>query len=250
MRTLGALTIALAASGVVGGCTQATQSPVQAAETPPRSSTEAYTVDLQPADFVPRVDNPFLPFLPGTKYVYESRTQDGLEHTEVEVLSETREVMGITATVVHDTVYLDGQLIEDTYDWYAQDGQGDVWYLGEDVSNYENGQLTDKSGSWETGVDGALPGIAMYGDPIAHIGETYRQEYYQGHAEDMADLVSVSESATVPYGSFDHMLKTFEHTPLEPDLKENKYYAVGIGLVKDVNLATGEEDVLIEFTSP
>jgi hypothetical protein len=209
-----------------------------------------YAVDLSPADFVPSVTNVYFPLVPGSSYAYEAETGEGLERTEIEVLAGSREVMGLSATVVHDVVTLDGQLIEDTYDWYAQDRLGNVWYLGEDVSNYEDAQFVDKAGSWEAGIDGALPGIIMFGDPSAHVGETYRQEYYQGQAEDMADLLSTSENATVPFGSFSNVIKTRDYTPLEPDLKEEKYYASGIGPIKTVNLTTGEEDVLIEFTSP
>lgn len=208
------------------------------------------TANIKPADFVDVVDNPYFPRIAGTKYVYEGKTQDGLELNEIEILHETRQVMGITATVMRDTAYLNGELIEDTYDWFAQDKAGNVWYLGEDVKNYENGQLKDTAGSWEAGVDGALPGIIMYADPAAHIGEKYRQEYYKGEAEDMAELLSISESVTVPYGSFDHVVQTKDYTPLEPDLLEYKYYAEGIGDVKTVNPKTGEEVVLVEFISP
>jgi hypothetical protein len=158
--------------------------------------------------------------------------------------------MGITATVLHDTVYLDDELIEDTHDWYAQDQEGNVWYLGEEVSNYENGELVDHAGSWEAGVDGALPGIIMYADPAAHLGETYRQEYYRGEAEDMAELLSVTESVTVPYGVFDNVVKTRDYTPLEPDQLENKFYAQGIGVVKEIDVNTGEEALLVAFTGP
>lgn len=211
---------------------------------------ETYAVNITPADFVKTVDNPYFPLAPGSKYVYEGMTEEGVERVEVQVLPETRLVIGIRATVVRDTVYLDGQLIEDTYDWYAQDKAGNVWYLGEDVRNYENSRLKDTAGSWEAGADGALPGIIMVGKPTDHVGETYRQEYYQGHAEDMADLVSVDESVSVPYGSFDAVLLTKDHTPLEPGLAEHKYYAKGIGMVKSVDLDTGEEIVLIELSAP
>lgn len=231
----------------------ATRESVPVAPTAPPAS-QGTDVEYQPtinvADFVAVVDNPYFPHLPGTKMVYEGQTEEGLERIEIEVLSETKEVMGIPATVMRDTVYLDGVLIEDTFDWFAQDKAGTVWYFGEDVTNYENGTFKDKHGSWEAGVDGALPGIVMFGDPTAHLGETYRQEYYKGEAEDMADLLSVSESVTVPYGSFDNVVQTQDYTPLEPDLLEHKYYAQGIGAIKTINLTTGIEIVLIEFTPP
>lgn len=216
----------------------------------PQPPGDAYTVEVDPDSFVEGVDNPYFPLQPGSTYVYETRTDEGVERIEVEVLAEKRDVMGISATVVRDTVTLDGELVEDTFDWYAQDADGDVWYLGEDVSNYENGVFSDKAGSWEAGVDGAQPGVIMYAHPSSRIGESYRQEYYVGHAEDMADLVAADASVTVPAGAFVDVVKTLDYTPLEPDLKEEKYYAVGIGLVKAVNLATGEEELLIGYTTP
>ncbi len=240
MRYPPTLLVALLLAAVLAGCASARGT------APPAT----YAVDIRPADFVLSVTNAYFPLVAGSSYAYEAETGEGLEQTEIEVLTGSREVMGISATVVHDVVTLDGQLIEDTYDWYAQDRLGNVWYLGEDVSNYQDGQFVDKAGSWEAGIDGALPGIIMFGDPSAHVGETYRQEYYQGQAEDMADLLSISENATVPFGSFSNVIKTLDYTPLEPDLKEEKYYASGIGPIKTVNLTTGEEDVLIEFSSP
>ncbi|MEW5987343.1 MAG: hypothetical protein AB1791_11970 [Chloroflexota bacterium] len=209
-----------------------------------------YTVDIDPADFVARVDNPYFPLTPGTKWVYEGQVEDGVERIEVEVLADTKVVMGITVTVVRDTVYLNGEMIEDTFDWYAQDKEGNVWYLGEDTQEYENGQVVSTAGAWEAGVDGALPGIVMYADPAAHLGETYRLEYYQGEAEDMAQILSVKESVTVPVGSFENVLQTLDTTPLEPDVQEHKFYAPGVGVVKEVNLETGETVVLMEVSTP
>jgi len=207
-----------------------------------------YTLKITPADFVEGIDNPFLPLIPGNRYVYEARVEDGVERIEIEVLSETKDIMGVAATIVRDTAYLNGEIIEDTFDWFAQDQEGNVWYLGEDVSNYENGKLVDKAGSWEWGVDGALPGIIMLADPGSHLGEVYYQEYYPGEAEDMGKLLSVSESVTAPYGSFDNVVQTYDYSPLDPALQEHKYYARGIGLVTSIDLTTGEEEVLIEFT--
>ena len=126
------------------------------AESENASGQEAYTVDINPADFVVAVDNPYFPLIPGTRYVYEGMTEDGLERIEIEVLSETKDVVGVATTAMRDTVYVDGEMIEDTFDWFAQDKDGKVWYFGERVSNYENGELVDEAGSWEAGVDGAL----------------------------------------------------------------------------------------------
>jgi len=217
------------------------------------TSTDAkYTVNLKAADFVARIDNPYYPLTPGAKWVYEATLEDGSkERNEVEVLAETRIVNGVTAIVVHDTVYAaDNQLVEETFDWYAQDKNGNVWYLGEDVNNYENGTLVDHAGSWEWSKDGALPGIIMWADPAAHLNEVYRQEYYAGEAEDQGQVLSTGESVTVPFGSFENVLKTYDFSAIDPDIKENKFYASGIGVIQEIDQITGEEVVLIEFTAP
>ncbi len=216
------------------------------------SSTEGkYSFNPASIKFVAGIDNPYLPFIPGSKWVYESKLEDGsVEQDKIEVLLETRGVNGITATVVRDTVYVDSHIVEDTYDWYAQDKDGNVWYLGEEVDNYENGMLVDHAGSWEWGVDGALPGIVMWADPSAHLDEKYYQEYYVGKAEDQGQVLSMSENVTVPFGSFDKVVKTYDFSSLDPELRENKFYAGGTGLIKEIDLATGEEVVLLEFTHP
>jgi hypothetical protein len=165
--------------------------------------TGTYTVDLNPEDFVELVDNPYFPLIPATRWVYEGQGEDGLERIEIEVLSETRQVMGIAATVLHDTVYLDGEMIEDTYDWYAQDKQGNVWYLGEDVSNYEDGELVDKAGSWEAGLDGALPGICT--PTLLNISGVYH-EYYQG-SRGLWQSYWAPVILTIPLGSFSGVVK-------------------------------------------
>jgi hypothetical protein len=150
--------------------------------------------------------------------------------------------------VVRDTVTVNGQVIEDTYDWYAQDSEGNVWYFGEDSKTYENGVVTSTEGSWEAGVDGALPGIVMKASP--QIGETYRQEYYPGVAEDMADVASITESVKVPYGDFEYVLKTRDYSPLNPDVIEYKYYASGVGFILETNADGGGRIELIEIRTP
>ena len=220
----------------------------RAPSTPP---AQTYSVDLAASDFVAAINNPYLPFTPGSRWAYEARLPDGsIERNEVEVLTETRQVNGVPATVVHDTVFVDDQVAEETFDWYAQDTDGNVWYLGEAVDNYENGVLVDHAGAWEWGVDGALPGVMMWADPSAHLNEEYRQEYYAGEAEDMGKVLSVSDSVTVPFGSFENVLKTFDFSSLDPHLQENKFYAAGVGVIKEVDLSTGEEVVLLEYTAP
>jgi hypothetical protein len=216
-----------------------------------KKKKDDYTVDIDPADFVTVVDNPYFPLTPGTRYVYEAEVEDGLERTEVEVLPETKVIMGVTTTTVRDTVYLNGELLEDTFDWYAQDNTGTVWYFGEDTKEYENGVVVSTFGSWEAGVDGALPGIIMFADPAAHIGETYRQEFYEDVAEDMAEVLSVSESVTILFGSFENVVQTLETTPLEPSsVREHKFYAQGIGLIQTVDLKNDTTSVLVEMIAP
>lgn len=207
-----------------------------------------YQPDIDPAAFVDTIDNPYLPLAPGNRWLYEEINADGeTERIEVVVTDERKQVMGIAATVVHDTVMVDGQLIEDTRDWYAQDREGNVWYLGEDVDNYEDGELVDHEGSFEAGVDGALPGIVMLADPA--VGDAYRQEFYEGEAEDMGEVVRLGESVSVPFGDFTDVLVTRDWNPLEPDIIEEKYYAPGVGLVQEQKVA-GEEGrgVLVEAT--
>jgi hypothetical protein len=179
--------------------------------------------------------------------VYEGVSDGELEHIEVVVTDERRQVMGIEAVVVRDTVTVDGELAEDTDDWFAQDADGNVWYLGEESTEYEDGEAVSTEGSWEAGVDGALPGIVMPADPT--VGQAYRQEYYEGEAEDLGEALALDGSETVSGEAYDDLLVTREWNPLEPETVEEKSYADGIGLVLEVVTAGGEGRVeLIEFT--
>lgn len=204
-----------------------------------------------PTDWVSAVTNPYFPLVPGTTYQYQGQTSAGLETNTVEVLTGTRMVNGVAATVVHDRVYLDGALIEETYDWYAQDGVGNVWYLGEDSKEIANGQVVSTEGSWEWGVDGALPGIIMWGDPAAHIGEEYRQEFYAGVAEDWAKVLTLDQSVNVPYGNLTGCIATEDRNGLEPDQpRQNKSYCRQIGLALEVVAGGGERVELVARTTP
>ncbi|MFH1150826.1 MAG: hypothetical protein V1748_10180 [Actinomycetota bacterium] len=216
-RAIGSVVVALLAllvTGCNGGNTDTT-----------------YKVEIVPTDFVSTIDNEFLPLTPGTTKIYEGDTGDGLEHVEVLVTNETREILGVPCVVVRDTVAVNGQVVEDTFDWYAQDKDGNVWYFGEDVKDYKDGKVVSTAGSWEAGVDGAQPGIVMQAEP--EVGEEYRQEYYRGEAEDMARVVGLDESVAVKAGAYQGCLKTYEWTPLDPEAKEYKYYAPGVGLVME-----------------
>ena len=202
-----------------------------------------YEPRIDPANFVAAVTNPFFPLVPGTSWYYEGQTPEGLETNTVEVLAQNRTVAGIAATVVHDRVYLDGDLIEETFDWYAQDDPGNVWYLGEDSREIENGRVVSTAGSWETGVDNAKPGIIMWADPGAHIGESYRQEYYRGEAEDWARVLSVNEAVDVPYGRMTGCTRTEDWNALERDVVEQKYYCPAVGMALEVLVRGGNERV-------
>ena len=193
------------------------------------------------------LDHPFWPMAPGSRWVYRETDADGAEQqVEVTVTGDTKEILGIQATVVHDLVTEDGQTVEDTFDWYAQDASGNLWYLGEDTKEYENGEVVSTEGSWEAGVDGAQAGIILPADPQA--GMAYRQEYYAGQAEDAAEIVAVDGHVEVPFGTFDDVLETRDFTPLDPDVEEHKFYARGVGPVEVRQTSGGSShEVLLTF---
>jgi hypothetical protein len=184
---------------------------------------KSYKPHIDPAEFTTKIDNEYFPMEPGTTFLYEG----GAQHSEMTVTSETKKVMGVECVVVDHREWEGDMLIERTYDWFAQDKEGTVWYFGEDTKEYENGKVVSTTGSWEAGVDGAKPGIIMPSDP--KVGQSYHQEYYPGEAMDKARVLSFNASVTVPYGSFDHVLETREWTPLQPGFSEKKYYVRGVG---------------------
>jgi hypothetical protein len=202
-------------------------------------------VSLDPKDFTTEIDNPYWPMAPGTRWSYRETDADGNEQrVVVTVTDETRKVMGIEARIVHDLVTEDGVPIEDTYDWYAQDADGNVWYLGEDTKEYENGKVVSTAGSWEAGVDDAQPGIAVPAVPT--VGLTYRQEYYEAEAEDAAAVLSLDEQAEAPLGRYTGVLMTKDFTPLHPEILEYKFYARGVGpvVVLGVSGGIGREELV------
>jgi hypothetical protein len=206
-----------------------------------------YQVAVEPSDFVTGIDNPWLPLTAGSTWVYESVGGEEVERIEVVVLQETRDVMGVVSTVVRDTVTVDGELVEDTYDWYAQDAEGNVWYMGEETAEYENGEVISTAGAWEAGVDGALPGIVMQAEP--EVGDAYRQEFYPGEAEDMAEVVRVGVAEELAEESFEDLVVIEEWTPLEPDVIEAKSYAAGVGVVLEEVIEGGSGRIeLVSFT--
>jgi hypothetical protein len=208
-----------------------------------------YAPDIDPASFVEVVDNPYFPMLVGSRWVYEGEADGETERVEIVVTDQRKNVMGIAATVVRDSVYVEGELVEDTFDWFAQDRDGNVWYLGEDSHEIEGGKVVSTEGSWEAGVDGALPGIVMPAEPA--VGLAFRQEYYVGEAEDMFEIVEVDATVEVPAGSFAEVITTRDWTPLEPEVVEQKQYAPGIGKLREAKTAGGDDvSELVEFTPP
>jgi len=201
-----------------------------------------------PTSLVSAVTNPYYPLTPGKVVVFQDQTADGLEVDTLTVLAGTKTVNGFAATEVHDRVYLAGSLIEDTYDWFAQDSAGNVWYLGEDTKQYSNGQVIGTEGTWQWGVHGATPGIIMWGDAAAALGKVYRQELDRGVAEDFGKVVALNETVTVPYGTFTGCVKTEEWNGLEGGPHDHKYYCPQVGTALEVAGGTGERNQLISVT--
>jgi hypothetical protein len=204
-------------------------------------------VELDPADFTTEIDNPYWPMTPGSRRVYDEIDEEGtVLEVEVTVTEKTKQIAnGVEARVVRDVVSEDGEPVEVTDDWYAQDSEGNVWYLGEDTAEYENGKVVSREGSFEAGVDGAQPGIAVPANPEPDLA--YRQEYYAGQAEDKAKVLGLDATASVPFGSFDGVLQTEDTNPLsEPPQVEHKFYARGVGpvLVIGVSGGSGREELI------
>ena len=212
----------------------------------PVSFSKGDIPDFPGADaFVDGITNPYLAFEAGKVFRYESETDEGLEVIVVEVTDLQKTVMGIDVTVVHDQAFLNDELIEDTYDWFAQDQDGNVWYFGEDTKTLEDGQVVSTEGSWEAGISGD-PGIVMLAQPF--VGAQYQQEDAPGVAEDMGRVRKLDVDVEVEYGSFEGALQTAEWTPLEPGAREYKYYVPGVGLVLETG-KHGERLELVEITN-
>jgi hypothetical protein len=203
-------------------------------------SAESRTPRAAPTTFVRGVDNPWFPLKPGTTFIYKG-AKDGLHGRDVvTVANRTTRIRGVRCTAVEDRLYLNGRLAERTTDWYAQDATGNVWYFGETTAELDkSGHVTSREGSWRAGVDGARAGILMTALP--KVGQSFRQEYYKGHAEDHFAVLSLSASVVVPYTASAHALLTKEWTPLEPDTLDHKIYIRGIGLVKEETIKGGDE---------
>lgn len=199
---------------------------------------EEYNPSINPEEFSTNINNPYFSIPVGKKMVYEAQTAGGTERIEILVPGWTAKVMGVETLVYWDRVYRNGVLHEDTRDYLAQSKNGDVWYFGENVNNYDNGKFKDHHGSWIAGVDGAKPGLWMVSNP--QVGDEFRNEYYKSEAEDISKIVSANETVTVPFGTFTGCVKTFDSTPLEPTKTAHKYFCkqpVG-GTALEVELPT------------
>jgi len=202
-----------------------------------------YHPAIDPANFQTTIDNPYYPLVPGTIFNYKEKLGKSVAEDEITVTHDTKVIMGVTCTVVHDVLREKGKIKEETFDWYAQDKEGNVWYFGEDTKEFHGGK-SNTEGSWEAGVGPNQPGIIM--PATAAAGPAYRQEYGPGHAEDMGQIMAVGETVTVPAGSFKDCVRTNEWSMLEAGT-EKKWYARGVGCVKELS-AHGDITELISVT--
>ncbi|HEX6875411.1 MAG TPA: hypothetical protein VF165_07105 [Nocardioidaceae bacterium] len=236
------VTIALTAVllSVTAGCTgekDRGQQPEPAAATDlPRGGQR---VELNPDDFTTHITNRYWPMKPGTRWTYRETDEEGnVQDVVVVVTRQTRRIAnGVTARVVRDTVSAKGEVVEDTRDWYAQDRAGNIWYLGEDTAEFEDGKVASREGSFEAGADGAQAGIIVPAHPRP--GLSYRQEYLQGEAEDNGEVLSLDEMAQVPLGRYKDALLTKDTSGTEPNVVEYKLYAPGTGPVLTLGVSGG-----------
>src|SRR3954451_15622012 len=203
-------------------------------------------VKLDPADFSTTIDNPYLPFAVGSKWVYREVEDGVVQRVVVTATPKTKMIAnGVRARIVHDQVTAHGRVKEDTHDWYAQDRDGNVWYLGEDTTEFPKGKKPSKAGSFQAGVNGAQAGVVM--PAHAKPGLSYRQEYLKGEAEDKGRVLTLDAKTKVPYGSFNHLLETEDSTPLEPHATEHKYYKRGVGSILELAVAGNARAELVSF---
>lgn len=213
------------------------------------SSAGGASGGVDPSNFTSPQPNEYFPLVPGTVARFRGEENGELFRERVRVTGRTRQVAGVTTTVVADVLTVDGALAERTEDWYANANDGTVWYFGEETAEYEDGQIVSTEGSWEAGVDDARAGIIMPADPRPT--DAYRQEYFAGHAEDQAWIVQRHAVVTVPYGHLDQAVRSLEWSRLEPGVVVAKFYAPGLGLVFERVLAGGAERLeLVSFTPP
>jgi hypothetical protein len=228
------LAIAAAAAGCGSSGDAATTGQASAGAGLPQPG-EHVTID--PADFTAEIDNPYLPLTPGSRWVYSEEEDGATQRVVVTATDRTKVIDGVTTRVVHDVVSDHGGPVEDTYDWYAQDSHGNVWYFGEDTTEYKHGKPASTAGSFISGAGGAEPGVVMPADPAT--GMSYREESKPGDAEDQASVLSTSAQAEVPFGHFADAVLTSNTSPLEPKVQEYKLYAEGVGPVIELLVSGG-----------
>jgi hypothetical protein len=224
--------------------------PPNTAQRQANQTAKEYDPQINPADFSTKITNKYFSLPVGRKMVFESPLENGVnEKIEIEVLKETKVIGGVETIVYLDKVYNDGQLVEETRDYLAQHKNGDVWYFGEDVNNFENGKLKDHHGTFLHGKDGAKAGIWMKAEQ--KVGDSYRQEYYPGEAEDMRDTIATNVTVSTKLGKYTGCVIVYDWTPLESSSREHKYYCPHTGsLVLNQDLETGERSELTSITSP
>ena len=214
---------------------------VPALSAPPGSTNSCPKPPPLPNQWASQIDNPYVPLTPGTTLTYRGKV-DGKTVTDVfAVTHATKQIEGVTATVIHDQVFQGSQLLEDTFDWFAQDANGNVWYFGEDTKELDHGTVISTEGSWQAGVNKANAGIFMPANPA--VGDFFKQEDAKNVAEDCTRIVDLGASVATPYVSSNDALKTEEFSLLEPGVLDNKYYVKGIGNVAE-RTVQGGNDVL------
>ena len=229
---------------VVGGVT------LFAFDSTKRTRAAEYNPQINPADFTTQITNKYFALPVGKKLTYETTEQGKVtERVEIEILPETMTIEGVETVVYLDKEFKNGQLVEETRDYLAQHKDGDVWYFGEDVDNYWNGMLLNHSGSFLHGRDGAKAGIWMKAEQL--VGDSYRQEFYPGHAEDIRDTVATGETVTTKSGTYTDCVKVYDWTPLEKNAREHKYHCPEAGaLVLTEDLQTGSRSELVNVAQP
>ncbi|MCW2998029.1 MAG: hypothetical protein JWN65_1578 [Solirubrobacterales bacterium] len=240
------LAAAAAATVVAGGCGSGDKpAPTVKAAAPPASAPTApvdtsYDPKIDPSTFTSRITHRYWPLVAGRTWTYAGMKDGVPERVEVRVSRQAKRVLGVPCVVVSDVVTSNNTLVEKTTDWYAQDAKGAIWYFGEDTKEYVNGVVTSTQGTWEAGVDNAKPGIVLPARPRP--GAFYRQEYRPGLAEDKARILSVADTQTVPAGTYRHVVRTYDIDPLNPDKKEHKWYAPGVGPVHVVRIGSAHHE--------
>jgi len=243
MKRIAALTLSIVLIIFLAGCAQ--KSDLTQNATKNIVQKEGYNPVINPSDFVSEVDNTYFTLTPGSSYFYKTETKNGSESSIVIVTYQTKKILGVDTSEVWDRIWSNGLLIEETLDWYAQDRDGNVWYFGESSKEYDTGGVASTEGSWEAGVDGAKPGIIMKANP--KVGDSYRQEYYAGNAEDMGDVVSLGETVNVSYKTFKDCLKTKDWSKIDSTLVEYKYYCPEAGSIVLEVADSGDKTELTNF---